>query len=129
MAKPLQFTPSRKEKYCALIATGVPLARAAEQVGVSIYTVINHRKSDPTFAAFEDASRDAYYRGLTVKAETGLAEAVERGDTWAIKYILNNRMANDWSDKPMVIQVNSQETFDRLQAFMDNAEQAKESKE
>lgn len=90
-----KLNTKRKLEYLAKLREGSRRGAAAEEVGVSRFTVLDEKKRDPEFAeACERAEMDA-----NAHVEDALFQAAIAGNVTAAQVWLYNRDPNRWKDQ------------------------------
>lgn len=64
--RPIQFDDTARTAYLAAVTEGAKLSEAARAVGLTIQTINNHVRTDPSFAAAREVART---HGRKVRAE------------------------------------------------------------
>jgi predicted transcriptional regulator len=95
MANNTKFTAVKRDKYLGCLRSGMRRGEAARRAGVTRWTVTNHMKADPEFAAACDlAEADA-----CDLVEDSMLEAIKKGNVTAMVFWLMNRSQGRWVDK------------------------------
>jgi hypothetical protein len=90
---PYKFTPEVREKFLELLRNGHSRKHALETIEISRYTLINHMKDDPEFAA---QVHEAMANAID-DVEDALYEKCMRGHAESIKFFLCNRASDRWA--------------------------------
>jgi hypothetical protein len=90
----VKFTPKAREEYLAGLRQGLRPGKAANNAGVSRWTVGNYRRAHADFA---DAERDAMLDSVEM-VEDALFQAAVSGNVTACQVWLYNRAPDQWRD-------------------------------
>lgn len=125
---PKTFGKKAKQDHLIHLATGRGKLGAIDSIGFHYNTLVKHRKQDPEFAQAEAEVIDMLDAGLVEKAERALENRLDEEEGWAIRYVLENRAPNRWSNRPQMMTEDDLDNkldhhLDRIKGVLDNGEE------
>lgn len=104
-----KFNSARRELYIAKLRQGMKRGAAAQAVGVTRIQVLNHRHANPEFNEQCELAELQANQSQVEVAETALDRKIAEGYFPAIRYYLENRAPERWSDQRKATVVNFQQ--------------------
>jgi hypothetical protein len=88
----LKLTPELEKQIFWFVQNGQHVSRAAEAVGLTSQAISMRRKRDPEFDLRVRQAEAKFQMGLLARHQ----QAIERGDTKAIEWMLERRWPAEW---------------------------------